>query len=88
MTGISPTRIKRKGYPRHTLHRARHSPVFDEKNVWFYVTFDNRKASNYFDLVYQSNEILDLVKPFRIVPKSFPAVLKQRTDTPLQYGTL
>ena len=32
------------------------------ENVWFYDTFDNRKASKYFDLVYQSNEILDLVE--------------------------
>ncbi len=47
------------------------------------------KASKYFDLVYQSNEILDLIeKPFRVVSKSFPPFQKQRTDTPLQYGTL
>lgn len=62
MTGISPTRIKRKGYPDIPYTELGTHPVFDEKNVWFYDTFDNRKASKYFDLVYQSNEILDLVE--------------------------
>ena len=62
MTGISPTRIKRKGYPDIPYTEPGTHPVFDEKNVWFYDTFDNRKASKYFDLVYQSNEILDLVE--------------------------
>ncbi len=76
--------------PRHTPYTELGThPVFDEKNVWFYDTFDNRKASKYFDLVYQSNEILDLIESrLESFRKSFPPFQKQRTDTPLQYGTL
>ena len=60
MTGISH-RIKRKGYPDMPLPSSALTRSSMRKTSGF-TTFDNRKASKYFDLVYQSNEILDLIE--------------------------
>ncbi len=77
MTGISPTRIKNgKDTPTYPTRAGTH-PVFDEKKIWFYDTFDNRKAFKYFDLVYQSKRNIGLDrKPFRVVSKKSSAVSK------------